>query len=441
MVTVTLKDKIGNYAIPPVATGTAIPWTSYMQQTAYVIHRKAFVVVPVNGINGPPAELRMYTNAENLPSVINDPTQYVGLSREIGTNQRANSPFEKSGATKDQNKPFAIYTDSATGTSYVSIAMRVEDQQFNKRLATQQSKEFNTFRGSMPFCDPETFSNAHAKRYRTNEPASLSSDHHHADRFSDRRGNRNRDERYHGYPQANWFKPRFLSLTECDRRSSRVRKTGVGVKTINSYYAPVSNSRLTTALGIAPSFPGFSYVTALQVTGTDQYGDPYGAANSTATPAPTRVNLDNYPGWTGSNTSYLASVKMQEHFSAGAPLRTGVKRAINYTVVPLFQATAFFEDDLELYRPATMTIGGTRSHKQQGVCEFVFLRCVNVYRASFSCRDQWLSRQCRPATGRHLERLVAEQRDPSHVFQRRPGSTSRPGRPLGTAWIRFHHIA
>ena len=145
MVTVTLKDKIGNYAIPPVTSGTAIPWTSSTQQTAYVIHRKAFVVVPVNGINGPPAELRMYTNAENLPSVINDPTQYVVLSREIGTKQRANSPFEKSGATKYENKPFAIYTDSATGTSYVSIAMRVEDQQFNKRLATQQSKEFNTF--------------------------------------------------------------------------------------------------------------------------------------------------------------------------------------------------------------------------------------------------------------------------------------------------------
>ena len=49
---------------------------------------------------------------------------------------------------------------------------------------------------------------------------------------------------------------------------------------------------------------------------------------------------------------------MQGTFLAGAPFSTGVKRAINYTVVPLFQATAFFEDDLELYRPATMTIGG-----------------------------------------------------------------------------------
>jgi hypothetical protein len=31
---------------------------------------------------------------------------------------------------------------------------------------------------------------------------------------------------------------------------------------------------------------------------------------------------------------------------------------MNYSVVPLFQATAFFEDDLELYKTAKMTIGG-----------------------------------------------------------------------------------
>src|SRR5205085_5610915 len=30
----------------------------------------------------------------------------------------------------------------------------------------------------------------------------------------------------------------------------------------------------------------------------------------------------------------------------------------NYTIVPLFQATSFLEDELELFRPATMTIGG-----------------------------------------------------------------------------------
>lgn len=133
---------------------------------------------------------------------------------------------------------------------------------------------------------------------------------------------------------------------------------GVWVKTVNSYFAPVSNSRLTTAVGTPPAFSGFSYATPLQVTGTDQYGDPYAGATSTATPPPTKVNLDNYPGWVGTNTNYVASVRMTGTSLGGRTVQYGAKRAINYTVVPLFQATAFFEDDLELFRPATMTIGG-----------------------------------------------------------------------------------
>jgi hypothetical protein len=134
---------------------------------------------------------------------------------------------------------------------------------------------------------------------------------------------------------------------------------GVWVKTINSYYAPVSNSRLTTALGATiPQFAGLSYATPLQVTGTNQYGQPYAPANSTATPPPTTVNLDNYPGWVGINTNYLSTVQLMGTFMGGRTVKYGVKRAINYTVVPLFQATAFFENDLELFRPATMTIGG-----------------------------------------------------------------------------------
>jgi len=134
---------------------------------------------------------------------------------------------------------------------------------------------------------------------------------------------------------------------------------GVWGKTINTYYAPVSNSRLTTALGATPpAFPGFSYATPLQLVGTDQYGTPYAAATSTATPAATTINLDNYPGWVGATTSYVASVRMAGTFMGNRTVEYGAKRTINYTVVPLFQATAFFEDDLELFRPVSMTIGG-----------------------------------------------------------------------------------
>ena len=130
---------------------------------------------------------------------------------------------------------------------------------------------------------------------------------------------------------------------------------GVWAKRINSVYGPVSNSDLASKIGTPPAFPGFTYTSALQVVGADQYGRP----DSTLTyPPMIRVNLDNYPGWIGKNTNYLASVKMSGSFAGGRTVQYGVKRAINYTVVPLFQATAFFEDDLELFRPATMTIGG-----------------------------------------------------------------------------------
>ena len=143
---------------------------------------------------------------------------------------------------------------------------------------------------------------------------------------------------------------------------------GVWLKSVNptSYnYVPVSNQTLTNALASAPSFSGFQYDTGLgytgpKVTGIDlsQYGKPYGDSHATGAPPAIRINLDNYPGWYGTNTSYLASVKMSGTFPGNRSVSYGVKRQINYTVVPLFQATAFFEDNLELYKTAPMTIDG-----------------------------------------------------------------------------------
>lgn len=133
MVTVTLQNTLGSYTIPPITTGTAIPWSSNTQQTAYLMHRKAFVVVPVNGVNGPAAELRIYPDAETVTNY-NDPTKYVVLTREIGTKT-------VNGLT--EHTPFSLVTQN--GATFLNIAMRVEDQQFNKRLATQQANEFNSF--------------------------------------------------------------------------------------------------------------------------------------------------------------------------------------------------------------------------------------------------------------------------------------------------------
>ena len=109
--------------------GTAIPWSSTVNETAYLVHRKAFVVVPVNGRG----ELRMYNNAEAVANY-NDPATYIVLTREIGT-QVINGLDEKT--------PFSFVTQN--GNKFLSIAMRVEDQQFNKYLGTHQAKEFNTF--------------------------------------------------------------------------------------------------------------------------------------------------------------------------------------------------------------------------------------------------------------------------------------------------------
>jgi type II secretory pathway pseudopilin PulG len=105
--------------------GKSIPWTSSVQETAYLVHRKAFVIAPIGGR----AELRMYLDAETVTNY-GDPASYLVLTREIGT-----QPGE--------GTPFTIVTQN--GTNFLSIAMRVEHQQFNKYLASRQAQEFNTF--------------------------------------------------------------------------------------------------------------------------------------------------------------------------------------------------------------------------------------------------------------------------------------------------------
>ncbi len=132
MVTVTLQAKLGTYTNPAVDSGTAIPWSSATQETAYLVHREAFLVVPIQGTTGP-AELRLYPDAENITDYSN-PTSYIVLTRNIGT---------KTVAGLSENKPFSIVTEN--GSTFLNIAMRVEDQQFNKVLASQQNSEFNTF--------------------------------------------------------------------------------------------------------------------------------------------------------------------------------------------------------------------------------------------------------------------------------------------------------
>lgn len=115
-VTVTLKAKLGQ----------SIPWSASVQETAFLVHREAIVVVPSNGRN----ELRIYPDVETTSNSCSLATTYRVLSRDIAN---------KSG----DNTPFTIVTKD--GANFISIAMRVEDTHYNQILASKQAKEFNTY--------------------------------------------------------------------------------------------------------------------------------------------------------------------------------------------------------------------------------------------------------------------------------------------------------
>ena len=132
---------------------------------------------------------------------------------------------------------------------------------------------------------------------------------------------------------------------------------GVWAKTINTYYAPATQAQLNTAMATVPTFTGLNYAPAaengpLKITPTDVYGKPV------LTPGYTVVDIPGYSGWVGKSYCYLTSVRLSGTTSGGRTIKYGAKRLISYSVVPLFQATAFFEDNLELYKTAPMIIGG-----------------------------------------------------------------------------------
>lgn len=88
--------------------------------------------------------------------------------------------------------------------------------------------------------------------------------------------------------------------------------------------------------------------------------DSYGAPTTSGTPAPVPTSLAAYPGWTGITYNYLASVRLisSDTLDNPNPVNAGAKRAFQYTVVPIFQAMFFYQDNLEIYDPAVMQVGG-----------------------------------------------------------------------------------
>jgi hypothetical protein len=123
----------------------------------------------------------------------------------------------------------------------------------------------------------------------------------------------------------------------------------------------MNNGAITTAAAnnavTAPLPTGFQYASVanngpLSFTATDAYGAP------SATPVPTVVSMLNYPGWKGYSFNYLVSAKVQTTNQLGGTITAGVRRRFQYVEVPIFQMMFFFNDDLVIYKPATMTVGG-----------------------------------------------------------------------------------
>ncbi len=135
---------------------------------------------------------------------------------------------------------------------------------------------------------------------------------------------------------------------------------GVWKQRIQNQDRAISTEEAVTGM-VAPSFAGYQYAPAesygpLNIQATDALGVP--VADTTFTPAPVPVNLSDYPGWRGRSFNYVASVRMNQISPNGSPLTAGVKRRFQYIEVPLFQAMFFYEHDLEIYRPAPMTVSG-----------------------------------------------------------------------------------
>ena len=103
-----------------------------------------------------------------------------------------------------------------------------------------------------------------------------------------------------------------------------------------------------------PTVSGFSYATAIRIDPVDASGSPV------STPVPSTTQLSSYPGWRGRTHSYIASVRLQSTNgpTSNRPAPAGAKRLFQYIEVPLFQSMYFYENDLEIYRPAPMIVGG-----------------------------------------------------------------------------------
>lgn len=106
-----------------------------------------------------------------------------------------------------------------------------------------------------------------------------------------------------------------------------------------------------------PGTGGFVYATdgELTLSALDKYGN---VIKNGSNPDPVINTVPNYAGWYGRTYTYAATARMKPtNGDANAPV-AGARRLFHYTEVPLFQCMFFFQDDLEIYNPATISIKG-----------------------------------------------------------------------------------
>jgi hypothetical protein len=134
-------------------------------------------------------------------------------------------------------------------------------------------------------------------------------------------------------------------------RANAYAPVGSAVFTLPSSLHPAFATSPATGTGVAPLFAPWPLTmpTVVAYATTDQWG------NVTGTATQVKVwNVPGYPGWSGNSTFYRA----QASVSGSGINAQGVRRYMQLTLVPLFQAAIFYEDKLEIHPGPPMTITG-----------------------------------------------------------------------------------
>ena len=105
--------------------GIAITWTAPEIRTAILVHREAFLVVPVGNLS----EFRYFRNFEPQP-VLTNPANYVVISNQLSV-------------LSNEITPFSI--DTLGTDRVVRASLFARSTEFSTYLGNKQAYEFNTF--------------------------------------------------------------------------------------------------------------------------------------------------------------------------------------------------------------------------------------------------------------------------------------------------------